>query len=117
MELNLRPKLQIFTRKLVLNMLLTRDKLRQFGMDITGDCQFYYKVEEGIDYIFIICDLAINMWCTIEVTFRLQLTLIRVLVIGLHVFDALKLGIERVSAMYQKKLSSFYGLFRFTRII
>lgn len=53
--------------KLTGNMLLTRRKFRHIGIDMDGACQFCNKKEESIDYIFRTCDLASNLWFTINI--------------------------------------------------
>lgn len=47
-------------------MLPTKENFRNLGMNISGDSLFCYRVEENIDHLFITCDLAINLWCTVE---------------------------------------------------
>lgn len=35
-------------------------------MNINGECQLSNKVEENIDHIFVNCDLAFDVWSTID---------------------------------------------------
>lgn len=59
-KLSLRPKLQLFTLKLVHEILPTRYKLRHFGINIDDEWHFCNKDEENIDHIFMKCDLVFN---------------------------------------------------------
>lgn len=65
-RINLRPKLQLFARKLVCHILLITDNLRCFGMDIDAECPFYDKDVETTNHIFLSCDLTLNFWFIID---------------------------------------------------
>lgn len=60
------PKVKLFAWKLVHNILLIRDKVRYYGTDIIGKCPFCNNESKTIDHIFVNCDLAYNIWYTIN---------------------------------------------------
>lgn len=62
MILNLTPKIKLFA-KLLHNVLLTRNKVRIFYINIDGDWLICYKT---IDHLFKFCDLACNILSTIN---------------------------------------------------
>lgn len=64
--MNLIPIIKFFVWKLIRNLLLTRDNLRSFGMDITGDCPFRNKELETTNHLFITCDSTHHFWSTIS---------------------------------------------------
>lgn len=60
-RLNLIPKIKIFARKLIRNILPTRDRLIRFGININCDSPFYNKETKTLNHIFVHCDLAYNI--------------------------------------------------------
>lgn len=56
-HLNMRPKLQLFTWKVVRNMLPTRGKHTKLRMSISRDCPLSSNIGENIDHFFTKCDL------------------------------------------------------------
>lgn len=60
-KLNLIPKVKFFAWKLIHNILLTGDRLRQFGINITCDYPFRNKEVEIINHIFVRYDLTNNI--------------------------------------------------------
>lgn len=45
---------------------MTRDRLRNIGLDINGDCHLCHHMEETINHLFKKYDLAKYVWLTTD---------------------------------------------------
>lgn len=60
------PIIKLFVFELVRNLLLTRDELRRFEINIPGDCPFCNKELETANYIFVTRGFAYNIWTNVS---------------------------------------------------
>lgn len=60
------PIIKLFVFELIRNLLLTRDKLRRFEINIPGDCPFCNKELETANYIFVTRGFAYNIWTNVS---------------------------------------------------
>lgn len=90
---------------------------RYFRMNIDGECHLYNKTEETINCIFIDCDLASNIWSTIDTHCPSLIIQISRLRIEWNIFGFTKIGNINSMEICLKKLLPFYGLFGTIRIV
>lgn len=65
-QLNLLCKIKIFFWKLILQKLLTTDKLKTVDLTIDGDCHLCHHVEETIYHLFNNCDWTKSVLLSID---------------------------------------------------
>lgn len=59
----------------------TRGKFKHFAMEVEGECPFCNKEEETTNHTFMNCDLASNVWSTIDCYFLIPINM------NLHIAD------------------------------
>lgn len=66
MEIKFTTQIKLFVWQVVCYIFPTRGKLRDFAMEVEGECPYLNKEKATMNYIFMNFDLAFNVWSTID---------------------------------------------------
>lgn len=115
-KLNLTPNWSFFAWIIVWNILLTRKKLRDIGLNFSRECLFCHNEDENVNHLFKLCSFTATIWATINLNWP-NPSNSNFYIIGLSTSGLIGIGITKCLLTLYRKLLQYFGPFGTTWII